>query len=183
MAEEQDRLPSYVPPPGNRPRGGRGRPANSETFKAIIEKEMGKLYRKPSDEADAEDSHPTQITYKEKMVQAAIRQAANGNLNALIELMNRTEGKVADKVQQDITHTYRVVPWDDEDAPGMEYVENDNLSDRPDAGRLLPPPDATDQNPPEFYRKGRIKQDDVDLYPHLSQSNGQAPAEEDAGKP
>ena len=92
------------------------------------------------------------MTYKEKMVRTAIRQAAGGNLNALIELINRTEGKVPDKLMANVAHTHQVVPWDDEDAPHVTYLPNGNKTDTPDSGRTLPPPDATDQTPPWIHR-------------------------------
>ena len=149
-----DPLPSYVPrtkrrhpvPPHERPQ---------DTFKAIIEKELGRLYRDPKKQ---QRSPGTRLTYKEKMVQAAIQQASAGNLAALIELMNRTEGKVADRVQADVTHTFLVVPWDDENAPGIEYKPNQNLTDRPDVDTTaLPPPDASYQ----FKARSLVGKDDL----------------------
>lgn len=119
------------------------------SFGEIIERELNRQWREPADE-QAED--PPRMTYKEKMVRTAIRQAAGGNLNALIELINRTEGKVPDKLMANVEHTHRVVPWDDDDAPDVVYLPNNNGTDRVDSGKSLPPPDATDQTPPWQYR-------------------------------
>lgn len=134
---------------GNLKRNENGRPPSGigATFAEIMAKELNRVYKKPQD-----DAPPKRMTFKEKLVRTAIQQAAAGNLNALESLMNRVEGKVPDRAQIDVEHSIRVVPWDDDAAPDTEYIPYRNEADAPQSGRLLPPPDATDQTPPWKYR-------------------------------
>jgi hypothetical protein len=95
-------------------------------------------------ERDPRDVPPEPTSYKELIVRKFTELAGKGNLMAWIELMNRTEGKVADKLQADVSTAVRVVPWDDEDA-GITYLENPGYGEKPET---QDPPDVALRTPP-----------------------------------
>lgn len=81
-----------------------------ESFSEIM---MRELERKL---ADTTDLDPAVANYRDLIVRWFVKEASRGNFQAFIELMNRTEGKVPDKLLQ-ATATVAVVPWDDDQAP------------------------------------------------------------------
>jgi hypothetical protein len=73
----------------------KGRPRVTESIAALLRAELARPY------------HGTQ-TYKERIAAVVVAQAAKGNLAALAWLVDRTEGKVTDKVEQSGTTTTRI---------------------------------------------------------------------------
>lgn len=76
---------------------------------------------------------PKVSTAREAIVHQFVKEAARGNFQAFIELMNRTEGKVPDKLVQ-ATATVHVVPWDDDQAPAgsaLYYSKNPGWGEKP----------------------------------------------------
>jgi hypothetical protein len=114
------------------PRGNSAARA-ARSFAAIMEAELARLVEDP------EPPDPLTETYKDRLVRVFVQQAARGNLAAFIELMNRTEGKVPDRLQATHQVTSVVTVWDDDEAP-TKYLPNTNATD----ARDLLPPDAID---------------------------------------
>lgn len=90
--------------------GNKGAPKRGESFTEIM---MRELERKL---ADTTDLDPAVANYRDLIVRWFVKEASRGNFQAFIELMNRTEGKVPDKLLQ-ATVAVAVVPWDDDQAP------------------------------------------------------------------
>lgn len=92
---------------------------------------------------------PKTATAREVIVHQFVKEASKGNFAAFIELMNRTEGKVPDKLLQ-ATATVMVVPWDDDEAPTVFYEKNPGRGEKPlDA---VPPDVALREGEPEVER-------------------------------
>jgi hypothetical protein len=92
---------------------------------------------------------PKTATAREVIVHQFVKEASKGNFAAFIELMNRTEGKVPDKLLQ-ATASVQVVPWDDDEAPAVFYDKNPGHGEKPlDA---VPPDVALRQGEPEVER-------------------------------
>lgn len=121
------------------PKGRGGRPKAGESFAELISTEMQRIADDYLSGEESPNDDPTALSVKQAIVRKFIRQALSGNLLSWVELMNRTEGKVADKTQMDVNHTVRVVPWDDDDAPGLVYQQNRGLGEKPES---TTPPDV-----------------------------------------
>lgn len=76
----------------------KGRPKSYETMAELIREELGKPYAGSQ-------------TYKERLAAVVVSQAARGNLAALAWLVDRTEGKVKDVQDLNVTGAVELVPW------------------------------------------------------------------------
>ena len=74
-----------------------------ESFSEIMLRELDRKI------ADTTDLDPAVANYRDLIVRWFVKEASRGNFQAFIELMNRTEGKVPDKLLQ-ATATVAVVP-------------------------------------------------------------------------
>lgn len=132
MASTDSKWAGWTPGASGNPRGSSAA-ASARSFAAIMEAELAKLVEDP------EPPDPLTETWKQRLVRTFVQQAARGNLAAFIELMNRTEGKVPDRLQAQHEVGVLVVPWNDDKAPAA-YIPNPNVTD----ARALLPPDAID---------------------------------------
>jgi hypothetical protein len=73
----------------------RGRPKKGGAFAELLERELARPF---------EDG----VSKKERMVAVAVAEACKGDLDALKWIVDRTEGKVTDKVEQSGTVTTRI---------------------------------------------------------------------------
>jgi hypothetical protein len=103
------------------------------SFAEIMVRELEKVWDK--DALHAQETR--QPTNKERIVATFVQRAAAGDLQAFIELMNRTEGKVPDQLMANVEHAVKVVPWDDEDDPAFVYVPDQNATDRGTTQRMV----------------------------------------------
>ena len=115
---------------------GRGRPKTGESFAELITAEMERIADDYLSGEESPNDDPSALSVKQAIVRKFIRQALSGNLLSWVELMNRTEGKVADKVLQQVEHAVKVVPWDDDGNPAVVYVDDQNVSDRGETDRM-----------------------------------------------
>ena len=129
-----------------------GRPRAGQSFAEIMAVEL---------ERDPRDVPPEPTSYKELIVRKFTELAGKGNLMAWIELMNRTEGKVADKLQADVSTAVRVVPWDDDDA-GIVYLDNPGHGEKPETAT---PPDVALRTLPALPAPVESEGDDGDRNP------------------
>lgn len=129
-----------------------GRPRAGQSFAEIMAVEL---------ERDPRTVPPEPTSYKELIVRKFTELAGKGNLMAWIELMNRTEGKVADKLQADVSTAVRVVPWDDDDA-GIVYLDNPGFGEKPETAT---PPDVALRTPPALPAPVESEGDDGDRNP------------------
>lgn len=104
------------------------------SFAEIMVKELARPYDKSALDKRGQALKP--MTNKERIVAMFVARAAAGDLQAFIELMNRTEGKVPDQLMAQVEHAVKVVPWDDEDDRHFVYVEDQNKGDRGDNHRM-----------------------------------------------
>lgn len=130
----------------------KGRPSAGQSFAEIMAVEL---------ERDPRTVPPEPTSYKELIVRKFTELAGKGNLMAWIELMNRTEGKVADKLQADVSTAVRVVPWDDDDA-GIVYLDNPGHGEKPETAT---PPDVALRTLPALPAPVESEGDDGDRNP------------------
>jgi hypothetical protein len=73
----------------------KGRPKGTRNFSTFINKIMNQKI----DVIDKKTGKPIKMTMAEAVVMAQFKQAANGSTRAFNSLIDRAEGKVADKIQ------------------------------------------------------------------------------------
>ena len=104
MEETKKKMPRGKPWPKGQSGNPKGRPKNEHSITAMLRKQLDKI----ADITLEDRTKNTEKTWAVLSVAAVLRGAASGDGRLTKELLDRLEGKVADKVQGEVK-VYRTV--------------------------------------------------------------------------